>query len=203
MHALYLLWPAWVPKRRSAPLPEPPPLEAKRRGSAALFDLGEEWLPVCRRAREIPDPPSLTPIRRRLGFLFEGFTAPYENNLRVRRDPVPFAPPWHPEQRSPKLGGLIQAIAEDLERQKQKRYVPLDPKVKPRDSEHQQISRAILNGLIRGGELVQEGEDIYSWGYTPSNRSDWDPPAPTTVGEAIDRLAVLFKTLQGIGGNGA
>jgi len=33
--------------------------------------------------------------------------------------------------------------------------------------------------------------------YTPATASDWNGNAPTTVGEAIDRLAALVKTLNG------
>lgn len=37
--------------------------------------------------------------------------------------------------------------------------------------------------------------------YTPTTTSDWDGTEPTTVGEALDRLATLVKTLNG--GTGA
>lgn len=33
--------------------------------------------------------------------------------------------------------------------------------------------------------------------YTPSTASNWSSPAPTTIGEALDRIAVLLKTLNG------
>jgi hypothetical protein len=32
--------------------------------------------------------------------------------------------------------------------------------------------------------------------YYPSDISDWDGTAPTTVGEALDRLAALIKILN-------
>ena len=37
--------------------------------------------------------------------------------------------------------------------------------------------------------------------YYPTTPSDWNGDAPTTVGEALDRLATLIKTLNG--GTGA
>jgi len=37
--------------------------------------------------------------------------------------------------------------------------------------------------------------------YTPTTSSDWSSPAPTTTAEALDRLAVVIKALNG--GTGA
>lgn len=47
----------------------------------------------------------------------------------------------------------------------------------------------------------QNFSELYSTPYTPTNSTDWDGTPPTTVGEALDRLATVVKTLNG--GTGA
>lgn len=47
----------------------------------------------------------------------------------------------------------------------------------------------------------QNFSELYSTPYTPSNSADWDGTPPITVGEALDRLAAVVKTLNG--GTGA
>lgn len=49
------------------------------------------------------------------------------------------------------------------------------------------------------GNLTLPGNGTVS--YTPSNSSDWNTPAPTTIQEALNRLAAVVKTLNG--GTGA
>lgn len=39
-------------------------------------------------------------------------------------------------------------------------------------------------------------ENVYAGSYIPSTDGDWDGTPPTTIGEAIDRLALLVKTLN-------
>ena len=59
-----------------------------------------------------------------------------------------------------------------------------------------------LGGLVltnNGGTLELDGTGVTS--YTPTTPTDWNGTPPTTVGEAIDRLAALVKTLNG--GTGA
>ena len=66
------------------------------------------------------------------------------------------------------------------------------------------------------GYALVSGDDVsitYAWGssaavvdngnapYTPTTSSDWAIPAPVTIGEALDRLAAVVKTLNG--GTGA
>lgn len=47
----------------------------------------------------------------------------------------------------------------------------------------------------------QNFTELYSTVYTPSDTLNWDGTPPTTVGEALDRLAIVVKTLNG--GTGA
>lgn len=66
------------------------------------------------------------------------------------------------------------------------------------------------------GYALVSGDDVsitYVWGssvasvdngnapYSPTTSSDWATPAPSTIGEALDRLATVVKTLNG--GTGA
>jgi len=58
--------------------------------------------------------------------------------------------------------------------------------------------------LPAGGSIVDStGASVLggSGSYTPADATSWATPAPTTIGEALDRLAVLMKTLNG--GTGA
>ncbi len=41
--------------------------------------------------------------------------------------------------------------------------------------------------------------ELYSNTYLPAVSSDWDGTAPTTVGEALDRLAEAVKALNSTG----
>lgn len=47
-----------------------------------------------------------------------------------------------------------------------------------------------------GTEVDFEGADVLNIPYTPTTATDWDGTAPSTIGEAIDRLAALVKTLN-------
>ena len=41
--------------------------------------------------------------------------------------------------------------------------------------------------------------ELYATTYIPTTDSDWEGTAPTTVGEALDRLAVAVKALNSTG----
>ncbi len=58
----------------------------------------------------------------------------------------------------------------------------------------------IVNSLRGTGELFQD--DIVSWklGYVPDQAHSWNGPPPATVREALDRIALLLRNLNG--GNG-
>ena len=47
-----------------------------------------------------------------------------------------------------------------------------------------------------GTEVDFVGADVLNIPYTPTTATDWDGTAPSTIGEAIDRLAALVKTLN-------
>jgi len=59
-----------------------------------------------------------------------------------------------------------------------------------------------LGGLIltnNGGTLELDGTATTS--YSPTTPTDWNGTPPTTISEALDRLAAIVKTLNG--GTGA
>lgn len=41
--------------------------------------------------------------------------------------------------------------------------------------------------------------ELYATAYTPTTAGDWAGTAPTTVGEALDRLAIAVKALNTTG----
>lgn len=47
----------------------------------------------------------------------------------------------------------------------------------------------------------QNFSELYNSSYTPSTPTDWNGTPPATLGEALDRLATVVKTLNG--GTGA
>lgn len=47
---------------------------------------------------------------------------------------------------------------------------------------------------IGGIQRAFDGLDAYSIAYTPADTSDWASPPPTTVGEALDRLAAAASS---------
>jgi hypothetical protein len=65
------------------------------------------------------------------------------------------------------------------------------------------------NGVLRGthigdviGSVFADNSTLLvnavdgTLAYDPATPGDWDGDAPTTVGEALDRLATLIKTLN-------
>lgn len=51
--------------------------------------------------------------------------------------------------------------------------------------------------LPDGGDILENGVSVLFDGtYSPANAGDWSSPAPTTIEEALDRLATLVKTLN-------
>jgi hypothetical protein len=60
---------------------------------------------------------------------------------------------------------------------------------------------ASQGAYITGNLMVYGNASISNITYTSATSSDWSAPAPTTLGQAIDRLAALVKTLNG--GTGA
>jgi len=63
----------------------------------------------------------------------------------------------------------------------------------------------IINNLYSQTILsLSDAGDLNVYGnihYSPSTPSDWSGTAPTTIGEALDRLATVVKALNG--GTGA
>lgn len=57
--------------------------------------------------------------------------------------------------------------------------------------------------IFANGYFYGNGEPLNSnfISYTPTTPTDWNLPAPTTMQEAIDRLATVVKSLNG--GTGA
>lgn len=51
-------------------------------------------------------------------------------------------------------------------------------------------------GPILPGELAIDGGFLESY-YNPANPGDWTAPAPTTVSQALDRIAAVIKALNG------
>jgi len=52
-----------------------------------------------------------------------------------------------------------------------------------------------------GNKINENFYELYQSNYTAATPGDWSGSAPTTVGDAIDRLAAVVKTLNG--GTGA
>ena len=76
--------------------------------------------------------------------------------------------------------------------------VSYDPKASVRSRRHQQIVSQILNSLIGAGSLARaaNGED-WEIGFVTTDIQKWAPGEPTTLQEALDRLATLAKSLNG------
>jgi hypothetical protein len=65
---------------------------------------------------------------------------------------------------------------------------------------------SVVNADLKGSVFADDSSLIVNGvdgtlAYTATTPTDWNGTAPTTVGEAIDRLAALVKTLNG--GTGA
>ena len=73
------------------------------------------------------------------------------------------------------------------------RLVQTDPKAQPRTREHLDMVSAIFNSLILQREIVirsgATARGDWKLGYVPTTSGDWTSPAPTTVKDALDRLA--------------
>lgn len=55
---------------------------------------------------------------------------------------------------------------------------------------------ASQNAYITGNLIVYGNATVSNIAYTPTTSSDWSAPAPTTIGQAIDRLAAVVKALN-------
>ncbi len=53
---------------------------------------------------------------------------------------------------------------------------------------------AVTRALV---EFAQNPDQAGQLSYTPGTPADWDAPAPTTVAEALDRLATAVEGLLG------
>lgn len=77
--------------------------------------------------------------------------------------------------------------------------VGYDPKGSVRSRGHEEMVANILNSLIIRKELVsvvgQPARRVWTLGYTPNVLGDWDSPPPTTLADAIDRLAAALEAL--------
>lgn len=65
---------------------------------------------------------------------------------------------------------------------------------------HQQRVSNVLNSLLRSLQIIKRGADsfeIYPDGvpYTPAVASDWESPAPATLQDALDRIAMALRVL--------
>lgn len=60
--------------------------------------------------------------------------------------------------------------------------------------ELESIERRVQEQLDRVG---QHADTLSDGSYTAGDSSDWDSPAPTTIADALDRLASLARTLNG------
>ena len=61
------------------------------------------------------------------------------------------------------------------------------------------IGDTLLDSLQQDDALVWDGSLWTNRAvnkYSPANNGDWNSPAPTTISEALDRLAVLAKQLN-------
>jgi len=74
-----------------------------------------------------------------------------------------------------------------------------DPETSARTRRHERDVAQILNSLLWQDKLRQTDEDVWTWGYLPGNQFSWSGTPPSTVGEAINRLAALAKTISGTG----
>jgi hypothetical protein len=55
----------------------------------------------------------------------------------------------------------------------------------------------VTGSVFADANTVLVDADTRSFFYNPTNPSDWSNTAPVTIGEAIDRLAAIVKTLNG------
>jgi hypothetical protein len=58
------------------------------------------------------------------------------------------------------------------------------------------ISADIIGSVFADDSTILVNASDGSFNYIPATPGDWDGTAPTTVGEAIDRLATLVKALN-------
>ncbi len=72
--------------------------------------------------------------------------------------------------------------------------VTFDPKAQVRTREHEQEVAKIMNSLAAVGDLVRQA-GVWKRGYVPTVPLDWDGTPPTTVKEALDRIAEALKVL--------
>ncbi len=189
-----LLFHGWKP---SAPRPAPPraPAPAPLRLSS-WFDAAPDWQPM---GLVGPRPlPQRKPAAPRLPSWFD-----FDGAAPVVPDWVPLglvgpgrlAPARRARpSEAPPLVPILPARA------RQALLVQHDSRLSPRARNHEQRSAAIFNSLLREFELLQTAVSDWDLGYVPSNASDWQPPQPQTVGEALARLAVVLKALNGGGG---
>jgi len=57
---------------------------------------------------------------------------------------------------------------------------------------HQQVVALLINSLIRSGGIVEDNTNVFRLGYQAANPADWALNQPSTVGEALDRIAALI-----------
>ena len=63
----------------------------------------------------------------------------------------------------------------------------------------QQPGQPAGEGGVKLGDLIEQAEASAASKaaeYTPATAADWGAPAPTTVKEALDKLAAAVKALQ-------
>ena len=68
-----------------------------------------------------------------------------------------------------------------------------------------ETSISLGNSIVNGSLEVNDGDivnlenmihnDTTTWSFNTSVPSLWEPPVPTTISEAIDRIAAAFKNL--------
>lgn len=71
------------------------------------------------------------------------------------------------------------------------KLVPFDRMTFSRSRRHEEVVSAILNSLILNGTIILIDKSKFDLGYTPATPADWTDPPPTTIWEAIDRLAAV------------
>lgn len=79
------------------------------------------------------------------------------------------------------------------------KLVTWNPRADEQTRQHEQLVAKMLNSMILNGEIVRlENKDIWNLGYNASDQQSWaGSNPPNTLGEALDRIAALLKTLNG------
>lgn len=73
--------------------------------------------------------------------------------------------------------------------------VPWDHRADQKTKVHEKTVAAMLNSLLRRGDLIQTDQVEWKLGYGPANSGNWAGDSPETLTEALDRIAAALAAL--------